>query len=277
MISQRNINRGNMEYMESLFAQYLKNPKSLQPEWQTFFSGVELASELSSPSFSAKELAVYQLIFSYREDGHLWADLNPLQVNQLSATRSRLLKQLGLQADLGKTFQISALLGLPSESKLKDIVAALEKTYCGKISIQVGGCQPEVREWFYREFEKEQHLQLSSDQKKNIFYDLARVEALERFLHSRFVGAKRFSIEGADVLIPMLGYLAEQSLPHATSTDKIREIVIGMAHRGRLNVLCNFLNKALDLIFMEFDNSKNLQALDMDGSVMYYWLIILVI
>ena len=118
----------------------------------------------------------------------------------------------------------------------------------------MGGCQPEIREWFFKEFEgRGAPFQLSAEQKKNIFYELAKTEALEKFLHSRFVGAKRFSIEGGDALIPMLEYLTEKG----TTQLKIKELIIGMAHRGRLNVLNNFMNQATEIVFMEFDGGKS--------------------
>ena len=263
-----------MEYIESLFAKYLKNPEMVSPEWQTFFSGVELGQQMPSSHLSKKELMVYQLISAYREDGHLKACLDPLNIGSPSA-RNVFLKQCHLQSvDLNNTFQVSSIIGLSPGEKLKNIVDVLEQIYCGTISLQVGGCQPEVREWFFNEFEKcRQSFQLSKEQKKDIFYDLARAEALEKFLHSRFVGAKRFSIEGADVLIPMLSYLVEAPLlenPEAKSHKQQKEIVIGMAHRGRLNVLCNFLNKAMEIIFTEFDGGRPLQRFDFDGDVKYH-------
>lgn len=263
-----------MEYIESLFEKYLKNPEMVSPEWQTFFSGVELGRQMPASHLSEKELIVYQLISAYREDGHLKACLDPLNSAPPSA-HNIFLEQLDLQSvDLNNTFQVSSIIGLSPGEKLKNIVDTLERIYCGTISLQVGGCQPEVREWFFNEFERcRQSFQLTNEQKKDVFYDLARAEALERFLHSRFVGAKRFSIEGADVLIPMLSYLVEAPLlenQEAKSHVQQKEIVIGMAHRGRLNVLCNFLNKAMEIVFTEFDGGRPLQRFDFDGDVKYH-------
>ena len=271
---RRHINRDNMEYIENLFEQYLKNPERVSPEWQTFFSGVELGRQIPSSHLSEKELMVYQLISAYREDGHLKARLDPLNRNPPPA-HNVFLEQFDLQSvDPSNAFQVSSIIGLPAGEKLKNIVETLEQIYCGTISLQVGGCQPEVREWFFNEFERRrQSFQLSNEQKRDIFYDLARAEALERFLHSRFVGAKRFSIEGADVLIPMLSYLAEAPLLENQEADRNvqqKEIVIGMAHRGRLNVLCNFLNKAMEIVFTEFDGGRPLQRFDFDGDVKYH-------
>ena len=261
------LNRGNLDYIESLFQQYRENPNQTPPEWKMFFNGVELAQNLSSGFLPEKELAVFQLISAYRNDGHLKAHLDPLNIIQNNHSKHTALSTFGLEEkDLNKTFQISSILGMKAGESLFNILNFMEKTYCGTISLQVGGCQPEVREWFFNEFEgRGESFQLSADQKKNIFYELAKTEALEKFLHSRFVGAKRFSIEGGDAFIPMLEYLAEKGVK-----QKIKELIIGMAHRGRLNVLNNFMNQATEIVFMEFDGGKALQYFDFDGDVKYH-------
>lgn len=261
------LNRGNLDYIENLFQQYRKNPDQISPEWKMFFNGVELAQNLSSGFLPEKELAVFQLISAYRNDGHLKAKLDPLQLKQNNNSKHTSLSTFELdEKDLNKTFQISSILGLKAGESLQNILNFMENTYCGTISLQVGGCQPEVREWFFNEFEgRGEKFQLSAEQKKNIFYELAKTEALEKFLHSRFVGAKRFSIEGGDALIPMLEYLAEKGVKH-----QVKELIIGMAHRGRLNVLNNFMNQATEIVFMEFEGGKALQHFDFDGDVKYH-------
>lgn len=261
------LNRGNLDYIENLFQQYRKNPDQTPPEWKMFFNGVELAQNLSTGFLPEKELAVFQLISAYRNDGHLKANLDPLQIKQNNNSKHTALSTFGLdEKDLNKTFQISSILGMKAGESLENILDFMEKTYCGTISLQVGGCQPEIREWFFNEFEgRGESFQLSADQKKNTFYELAKTEALEKFLHSRFVGAKRFSIEGGDALIPMLEYLAEKGVK-----QQVKELIIGMAHRGRLNVLNNFMNQATEIVFMEFDGGKALQHFDFDGDVKYH-------
>ena len=260
------LNRNNLDYIENLFQQYRENPDQVSKEWKMFFHGVEMAQNLSSDFSYQKELAVFQLISTYREDGHLKAHLDPLQLTEnkghtLSLSRFGLKKE-----DLNKKFQISSVLNLPAGETLENILNFMEKTYCGTISVQVGGCQPEIREWFFNEFEgKGEALQLSSEQKKNIFQELVKTEALEKFLHSRFVGAKRFSLEGGDALIPMLEYLVKKGVK-----TQIKELIIGMAHRGRLNVLNNFMNKATEIVFMEFDGGKLIPNFDFDGDVKYH-------
>ncbi len=264
------LNQGNLDYIENLFQQYLKAPESIQTDWKFFFQGVELARHLSPALFSEKELAVFRLISTYRNDGHLKARLDPLhQKNSFTNHASKLfeLKNFGLsKADLEKTFQVNSVLGLKPESKLKDILLFMERTYCGPISIQMETCLPHIRKWFFNEMEGlGQNFHLSSEKKKEIFQSLAKTEALEKFLHSRFVGSKRFSIEGGDVLIPMLEYLVTQGIK-----KDLKEIVIGMAHRGRLNVLNNFMDQATEIVFMEFDGGKALQNFDFYGDVKYH-------
>ena len=263
------LNQGNLDYIENLFQEYREDPDQTPAEWKMFFNGVELAQSLSSGFLPEKELAVFQMISAYRNDGYLKANLDPLQLTQHDTSKnvSHFLSSFGLsEKDLNKKFQISSILGMKNRESLGKILDFMEKTYCGTISVQVGGCQLEIRKWFFNEFEgRGESFQLSADQKKNIFYELARTEALEKFLHSRFVGAKRFSIEGGDALIPMLEYLVETGVK-----QDVRELVIGMAHRGRLNVLNNFMNQATEIVFMEFDGGKALQHFEFDGDVKYH-------
>ena len=254
------LNRHNLDYIESLFQDYREKPHQVAPEWKMFFNGVELARHF--PAFSEKEMAVLQLIHSYREEGHLYAQIDPLK---LKGSDKMSLSSFGLtEKDLSKKFQVSSVLNMKKGVLLSDILAFLEKSYCGPLSLQAEGVDKQAKEWLFQEFEQKPFL-LSEAQKKNIFYELARTEALEKFLHSRFPGAKRFSIEGVDALIPILEYLARQAVP-----QKVKELVIGMAHRGRLNVLNNFMNQGTEITLMEFDGGKALKHFDFEGDVKYH-------
>lgn len=258
------LNRSNLEYIESLYEAYLENPDSADPQWRLFFEGVEFAQKIPGKGgFSAQELSVYNLIEHYRDYGHLKANLDPLGLAKPS-TASFDLAKFGLkQSDLDQTFAVGALLGF-EKAKLRDIIAFLESCYCQTITAQVAECRPEVRDWFRKEFEKNSNFALSSEERKNIFKQLARTESLERFFHTRYVGTKRFSIEGADALIPML----ERTVSKGTTLG-IEEMVIGMAHRGRINVLANFMEKGLGIIFSEFDGTA-FDNKDNDGDVKYH-------
>lgn len=258
-------NRSNLEYIESLYQTFLQNPETLEPQWRLFFEGVEFAQKLPLQSqFSEKELGVYNLIEHYRNYGHLKAKLDPLGITPAD-TASFDLANFGLTPqDLEETFAISALIGLP-QAKLKDIIAHLESAYCQTLTAQVAECRPQVRDWFRREFEQTPGpMVMTAEERKEIFRQLARTESLEKFIHTRYVGTKRFSIEGGDALIPML----ERSVQKCTTLG-VEEVVIGMAHRGRINVLANFMDKAIEIIFSEFDGTA-FEKFDYDGDVKYH-------
>jgi 2-oxoglutarate dehydrogenase E1 component len=259
------VNRSNLEYIEGLYQTFLENPDALEPQWKMFFEGVEFAQKLPGQStFSQNELNVYNLIEHYRDYGHLQAKLDPLGLMP-KETSSFDLKNFGLSdADLDQTFGVGALVGLPN-AKLRDIIAFLENAYCQTLTSQVAECRPEVRDWFRKEFEKDPHpLNLTAEDRREIFRQLARTESLEKFIHTRYVGTKRFSIEGGDALIPML----ERTVSKGTAIG-VEEIVIGMAHRGRINVLANFMEKALEIIFSEFDGTA-FEDSEYDGDVKYH-------
>ncbi len=263
------VNRSNLEYIESLYQTFQQAPEALEPQWRYFFEGMDFAQRLpgeppTTGSFPASELNVYNLIEHYRAYGHLKADLDPLKIAS-PASDSFSLANFGLNnADLEQTFSIGSILGLGS-AKLKDIIAHLEKAYCQTLTLQVAECRPEVRDWFRHEFEKEPStLTFKPEERQEIFKQLARTESLEKFIHTRYVGTKRFSIEGGDALIPML----ERGMLKGSSLG-VEEIVIGMAHRGRINVLANFMDKALEIIFSEFDGTA-FEHFDYDGDVKYH-------
>ncbi len=264
------LSRTNLEYIEQQYKTYLNNPNSIEGEWKIFFEGVEFAQNIdgsltpTSTSISNKEIEVYNLIQYYRDYGHLKANLDPLRLS-FNFSDNFDLKNFNLSSsDLEQKFQVGSLIGLPN-SPLKDIITRLENLYCKTLALHVSGCEPEVRKWFHEEFERDEPtLKLTPQDKKEIFHSLARTESLEKFIHTRYVGTKRFSVEGGDALLPML----ERSIISATALEA-KEIVIGMAHRGRVNVLANFMDKALDVIFSEFDGNT-IDSTEYDGDVKYH-------
>ncbi|MCM2282000.1 MAG: 2-oxoglutarate dehydrogenase E1 component [Bdellovibrionaceae bacterium] len=268
------VTRPNLEYIETLYQAFMDDPESVGPEWRLFFEGVEFAQNFpASPgaggqlqgAVSSQELDVYNLINAYRSFGHFEANLNPLSdatksFPELSFTNFNLKDE-----DLDKTFSIGAIVGKPN-AKLKDLIQHLRDSYCRTISVQVSEAMPTVRDWFYNEFERRNgDFHLSGEEKKEIFKQLARTEAFEKFLHTRYVGKKRFSIEGGDGLIPMLEALVARG-----SRLALEEIVIGMAHRGRLNVLTNFMGKELEALFAEFEGVRDEHNSFFDGDVKYH-------
>ncbi len=252
------MNQYNAEYIDGLYQEYLKSPDSVNVEWKRFFEGMEFSKD---GSISEQDLKVFSLINAYRDYGHYEAELDPLQ-NSNSSSEELSLARYGLtEADLEKHFEIG-----PFKGTLKHIVETLRRTYCGTLSVQVASAKPRIREWFINEMEKNlEGKKISKDEKLNILKQLVITEAFESFLHTRYVGAKRFSIEGADVIIPMLEEMASTGAKHG-----LKEIIIGMAHRGRLSVLANFVGKGYGDIFSEFDGKAFDGIEGLDGDVKYH-------
>ncbi len=255
------LTRTNMEYIEELFQSYLEDPASVSLDWQRFFEGVTFGQSMAG--LSKSEIDVYDLIQTYREYGYFRAKLDPLGLREFK-TSFLDLNRFGLdQVDPKKKFEIGKILGLQGAT-LPDILERLESIYCGSLSVQIADTDPKVRQWFIDKFEGEPR-KLSAEERREIYHQVVRTESLEKFLHSRFVGAKRFSVEGGDSLIPML-----ETLTRKGTELSVEEVVIGMAHRGRINVLANFMGKALKVILAEFDGHNTIDERDFDGDVKYH-------
>src|SRR6185312_15387752 len=258
--------RSNMEYIEDLYLQYKANPQNVAADWKRFFEGVEFAQD-GSLGLSEKELDVYHLIVAYRDYGHFEADTDPL-TNTPHPSEELALKKFNLtEGDLEKNFQIGSIIGKPNAT-LKDIINHLRACYCGKLTVQVAEALPDVQNWFIKEFEQNRvNFKLSAQEKKDIFQSLTRTESLEKFLHTRYVGQKRFSIEGGDAMMPMLETLVARGTGRG-----MEEIIIAMAHRGRVNVLANFMGKALEYVFADLNGPTELTTPidDFDGDVKYH-------
>lgn len=257
------MNTSNLEYIDGLYVQYKANPESIEPQWRHFFEGVDFGST-STPGLSDKELSVYNLIRAYREMGHEEANLNPLKSSLPS--ESLQLKNFGLtEKDLDSKFQVGSFIGKKSAS-LRDIIASLKSIYSGTISLQMGHTDTKAQQWFIKNFETET-FKLSSEQKKSAIQSITNAEALEKFVHTRYVGTKRFSVEGGDALLPMMDALLERG-----SAKGLKEIVIGMAHRGRVNMLVNFMGKGLNYVFGDFNGPLESESVieDFDNDVKYH-------
>ncbi len=258
--------RSNMEYIEQMYLQFKQNPDSVTTDWRKFFEGVEFA-QTASLGLSEKELDVYHLISAYRNYGHFEANLDPL-TNTTSPSDQLSLSRFNLSdADLEQTFQIGSIVGKPNAT-LREIIHHMRSSYCGKLTVQCAEALPEVRNWFIKEFEKTTNLfQLSHEEKKEVFHSITRAESLEKFIHTRYVGKKRFSIEGGDALLPMMEFLVRRGRPLGCE-----ELVIGMAHRGRVNMLANFMGKAIEYIFSDFNGTTETSEPidDFDGDVKYH-------
>ena len=260
------MNHMNLEYLESLYNQFKSSPESVEPQWKSFFEGVDFAKD-GVFGFSEKELQVYNLISAYRNYGHYEADLDPL-TNSVAPSEQLSLSKFNLsEKDLTKKFQIGSMIGKPNAT-LSEIINHLKSVYCGRLTIQCAEALPEIRNWFITEFEKNQNgFKLTTEEKKEILTSVTQAESLEKFIHTRYVGTKRFSIEGGDALLPMLDRITTKG-----AALKVDELVIGMAHRGRINVLANYMQKSVAQMFADFNGPTDLEAPieDFDGDVKYH-------
>ena len=268
-------------YLESMYESYLEDPQSVSDNWRRYFddlpqdvqtngAGEAIHSEKrdqfrnlglrlqpSSPvsedaQHREKQVKVLQLINAYRFLGHMKADTNPLEEGENKAVPELTLAFHSLtDADLNTEFSAGSMASL-GNAKLKDIIAQLEGVYCGTTGAQyMYISNTEEKRWIQGELSRH-HLKPSfdSDTRKYLLKQLVAAETLERYLHSKYVGQKRFSLEGGDSLIPLLDELIQRMGENGT-----REVVLGMAHRGRLNVLINIMGKSPAMLFNEFAGS----------------------
>ncbi len=258
--------RSNLEYIEELYKNYSQNPDSVGGEWKTFFAGIDFAGSYTF-GVSEKELNVFNLIQAYRNYGHFEAKVDPLSNTPVPNDQLRL-DRFGLSdKDLDTRFQIGSVVGCPN-APLKEIISTLRQAYCGTLTVQCAEALPEVRNWFIREFELQRgQWKLTVAQKKQYLMDLTKAECLEKFIHMRYVGTKRFSIEGGDSVIPMLDHLSEKGTELG-----VKEVCFGMAHRGRINVLANYMGKPVEYIFADFNGPIELKEKieEFDGDVKYH-------
>lgn len=279
------ISNAHVAYIDELYAEYKKNPDSLDPSWKSFFDGFDfaiskfgedenggaaVASVTSAPVVEAgqlpKEIKVRALIHAYRSRAHLKSKTNPVRDRK---DRKALLdlEDFGLeQADLNLEFEAGNEIGI-GKSKLSKIVESLKKIYEGPLGFEYFYIRdPEMLNWFKAKVEKEAlAFNPSVDEKKRILFKLNQAVVFENFLHTKYLGQKRFSLEGGESTIPFLDALIN------TGADfGVEEVMIGMAHRGRLNVLANIMGKTYEQIFSEFEGTAKPDLTMGDGDVKYH-------
>jgi 2-oxoglutarate dehydrogenase E1 component len=289
----------NAPYVEELYERYLADPASVDAKWRDYFRGLALAAggrpapevphgpirevlarDAKKPRVglakvpagneeSAKQGAVSRLVQVYANRGHLVAKIDPLNMMERETPQVLGLEYFGLSdADLDKEFFTgSRTEAIPRRMKLRDMVAQLRQIYCERIGAEFAHVSnTEERLWLQDRFQagRLQH-RFTVEERKNILWQLTAAEGLERYLHTKYVGQKRFSLEGGDSMIPMLDDLVQ----HA-GRNGMEECVIGMAHRGRLNVLVNLLGKAPSVLFSEFEGNYDLAHLKGSGDVKYH-------
>ena len=244
-------------YIESLYNEYRQDPDSVDESWRKFFEGFEFAgrsAEKLKPCDDSldREFKVIALIEGYRLRGHLFTRTNPVRTRrQYSPTLD--IENFGLvREDMETVFQAGKNIGI-GPAKLKDIVSHLEQTYCQSVGVEYLFIRvPEVVKWLTEKMESVKNTPgFSKNEKKDIYHHLQLAVGFEQFIHRKFVGQKRFSLEGNETLIPALDAIIERG-----SELGIEEFVIGMSHRGRLNVLANIMQKSYQDIFDEFNGKQ---------------------
>ena len=261
--------QGNAEYLETLYQQWLDDPGSLPQSWQYFFEGFELAS-CSHPCVASDQAsdqaAVGHLIAAYRTLGHLRAHTDPLGRSPEGHPELEIESFGFTEADLSRVFDTSQL-HAPMRATLEEILALLRDTYCRSVGVEYRHIQaPGIRRWLEEQMEPIRNRpDYSQDKKRSILGRLVDAEVFEAFLQSHYPGQKRFSLEGAETLIPAI-----HSFVDLATEAGLEMIIIGMPHRGRLNVLANILDKSYESIFAEFEDVLLPEWSGGDGDVKYH-------
>ncbi|WP_312076078.1 2-oxoglutarate dehydrogenase E1 component [Chryseobacterium sp.] len=289
------LNAAHSQLIEDLYQQYLKYPDSLEPSWKAFFQGFDFALENYGdedfvqytpsqptaapvqqvaqavaggevPEHIRKEFKVVNLIEAYRTRGHLFTKTNPVRERRHHQPTLDL-ENFGLStADLNTQFNCAVETGMKGAASLQDIIKHLENIYCDSIGIEYMHINNVAEKDFIKQWIQvnENHPSLSANEKTEILLKLNQAVAFENYLHTKFVGQKRFSLEGGETLIPALDQLISRS-----SQLGVDEVVLGMAHRGRLNVLTNIFGKSYKQIFSEFEG-KEFEEDVFSGDVKYH-------
>jgi 2-oxoglutarate dehydrogenase E1 component len=288
----------NAAAVEAMYEQYVADPDSVPAGWRRYFRslGGDQTEVLHSPirkrlietarsersgaaivtsrrggtvAANEKQAAVSRMIQVYSLRGHQIADLDPLQLAQRHVPGVLKLDYLGLtEADMDTEFVTGGLAGTGDRRmKLREILGLLRKIYCGKVGAEFAHVsRARERLWLRKHFESGMVSGgLSGDERRWLLEQLTAAEGIERYLHTRFVGQKRFSLEGGEALIPMLDDLIQQG-----GKRGVRELVIGMAHRGRINVLVNVLGKSPEELFEEFEGNVDPEEMKGSGDVKYH-------
>ena len=278
------LNAAHTAFFADLYEQYLENPDGVEPSWRSFFQGFDfaqanygsenVAQQITTGNFSEsgltgkteKEFNVLRLIDGYRTRGHLFTKTNPVR-DRRTYSPTLAIENFGLsEADLNTVFDAAKIVNM-QPSTLADILKHLEKVYCQSIGVEYMYIrEPKVLNWIKNRLDiNDNQPNFNPEQKKNILGKLNEAVSFETFLHAKYVGQKRFSLEGCEAAIPALDALIE-----AAAEKGVEQFVMGMAHRGRLNVLANIFGKNTQNIFSEFDGKDYDDDMYFDGDVKYH-------
>ncbi|MEI9807977.1 MAG: 2-oxoglutarate dehydrogenase E1 component [Bacteroidota bacterium] len=289
------ITSSHPEFIENLYRDFVKDPDSVDPELKKFFEGFDFATgngKISANGSAAaatvttasppaetvsskdsiqpaigwkKELGAYRMILGYRNKGHLIAKTNPIRERKDRDANLTLSFFNLTEEDLDKTFQVGERIGL-GPATLKNIWAHLEKVYAGHVGIEFKYISSQEKvNWLTNEMEKKFSDPVPLEKKKRILEKLNQGVMFEKFLHTKYVGQKRFSLEGGETTIAALDAIINMSADH-----DVQEVVIGMAHRGRLNILANIMGKTYEQIFSEFEGTAKMDQTMGSGDVKYH-------
>ncbi len=272
------LNAAHTAYFADLYEQYLQNPDSVEPSWRAFFQGYDFGSEsygmegeivegvsTQIPEHVQKEFQVIKLIDGYRSRGHLFTKTNPVRARRKYVPTLDI-EHFGLSnSDLDTVFNAGEVLGIGAQT-LREIIKHLDSIYCDSIGVEYMYIRkPEEINWIQEKLNiNDNQPNFSAEQKKHILKKLNEAVSFESFLHTKYVGQKRFSLEGGESLIPALDAVIEKAADYG-----VKEFVMGMAHRGRLSTLTNIFGKSAKDIFSEFDG-KDYEEEIFDGDVKYH-------
>ena len=270
------LGNGDLTAFDELYQQYSQDKNSVDSSWQRFFEGFEFQhahfpslpgdAAATVPDNVIKEFKVINLINAYRQRGHLFTETNPVRERRKHSPTLDLF-HFGLsENDLGTIFQAGNEIGIGPAS-LADIIAHLKDCYCKHIGVEYTYVRtPERIEWIRERIEMKNKPKLAADEKKRVFAMTSKASLFEQYIHRKFVGAKRFSVEGCEAVVPAMDYLVR-----CGADMGVKEFVVGMAHRGRLNVLTNIMGKPHDQVFAEFEGLDFGEVDDFDGDVKYHY------
>ncbi|OYX08394.1 MAG: 2-oxoglutarate dehydrogenase E1 component, partial [Algoriphagus sp. 32-45-6] len=289
------IANAHVSYIDELYASYKNDPASIDPSWKEFFDGFDFAlanygqeenGSTAAPTASypakngslatpgtimdmeqlPKEIKVRALIHAHRSRAHLRSKTNPVRERR---DRKALIdpQDFGLSdSDMNMVFQAGNEIGIGT-AKLSDIISALKTIYEGPMGFEYLYIRdPEMLDWFKTKVEKEAlAFNPATEEKKRILFKLNQAVVFENFLHTKYLGQKRFSLEGGESTIPFL-----DAVINTAAVNGVEEVMIGMAHRGRLNVLANIMGKTYEQIFSEFEGTAKPDLTMGDGDVKYH-------
>ncbi len=275
------ISNAHPSYIDNLYKEYQQDTKAVDHDWQKFFEGFEFAladasqngheasangTPLADSNTLLGELKVYKLIQAYRNKAHLIADTNPIRKRKDRKPHLDLADFQLTEADLERSFYVGSELNL-GKTTLSKIIARLREIYVNTIGIEYAYVNdPKARKWLQERFESRNgSYKFDIEKKKRILRKLNETGVFEEFLHKKFIGQKRFSLEGGESAIPALDAIINEA-----ATQGVQEVVIGMAHRGRLNVLANIMGKTYKEIFAEFEGHSPKHHNMGDGDVKYH-------